>query len=295
MNKKATSRKVFQIINCIFIIAVTVTCLVPILNVLSLSFSDSQAIIENKVGLVPVNFTLQAYEYVIGSQKFWTSVWVTVKRVMIGVPVNLLLTVLAAYPLSKSKERFPARKFYVAYFLIVMVFSGGLIPTYYVVSRTGLMDTIWAFILPGAVPIFNVILVMNFFRGLPQELEESAMMDGAGQTRILWQIFIPLSKPSLATVTLFSLVNHWNSWFDGLIYSNFTEHYPLQSYLQTLISTTQQAFMDGDLKQIMKLMSVNDTNLKSAQIFISIVPLLVIYPFLQKYFTTGLVLGSVKG
>lgn len=176
-----------------------------------------------------------------------------------------------------------------------MVFSGGLIPTYYVVTKTGLMDTIWALILPGAVPIFNVVLVMNFFRNLPGELEESAMLDGGGPWTILWKIFIPLSKPSIATITLFSLVTHWNSWFDGLIYSNFTQHYPLQSYLQTLIVNTNNALMSGDLSSIVKNMSVNDTNLKAAQIFISIIPLLLIYPFLQKYFTTGLVLGSVKG
>lgn len=295
MRKASVGRRVFVICNYVFIAAITISCLVPILNVLALSFSDSQAIIENKVGLMPVDFTLKAYEFVMKSNEFWTSVWVTVKRVLIGVPVNLVLTVLAAYPLSKSEQQFKSRKFYVAYFLVVMVFSGGLIPTYYVVSRTGLMDSVWSLILPGAVPIFNVILVMNFFRNLPRELEESAMLDGAGQWKILLQIFIPLSKPSLATVTLFSLVNHWNSWFDGLIYSNFTSHYPLQSYLQTLIVSTNQALMEGDLSQIMNRMSVNDTNLKAAQIFISIIPLLLIYPFLQKYFTTGLVLGSVKG
>ena len=204
-------RRVFVICNYVFIAAITISCLVPILNVLALSFSDSQAIIENKVGLMPVDFTLKAYEFVMKSNEFWTSVWVTVKRVLIGVPVNLVLTVLAAYPLSKSEQQFKSRKFYVAYFLVVMVFSGGLIPTYYVVSRTGLMDSVWSLILPGAVPIFNVILVMNFFRNLPRELEESAMLDGAGQWKTLLPIFIPLSNPPLATLTLFSLVHPSNS------------------------------------------------------------------------------------
>lgn len=295
MKKVSTSRKVFLTANYLLIAAVTISCLIPILNVLALSFSDSQAIIENKVSLLPVDFTLKAYEFVIKSKEFWMSVFVTVKRVLIGVPINLILTILAAYPLSKSAEQFKSRKYYTMYFLIVMVFSGGLIPTYYVVTKTGLMDTIWALILPGAVPIFNVVLVMNFFRNLPGELEESAMLDGGGPWTILWKIFIPLSKPSIATITLFSLVTHWNSWFDGLIYSNFTQHYPLQSYLQTLIVNTNNALMSGDLSSIVKNMSVNDTNLKAAQIFISIIPLLLIYPFLQKYFTTGLVLGSVKG
>ena len=136
---------------------------------------------------------------------------------------------------------------------------------------------------------------MNFFRGIPKELEESAKIDGAGQWRILFQIFIPLSKPSIATITLFSLIGHWNSWFDGLIYSNHTENYPLQSYLQTLVVSTTEALTSGDLKEIMDLTQVNDTNMKAAQIFISIIPLMIVYPFMQKHFTKGLTLGSVKG
>ena len=136
---------------------------------------------------------------------------------------------------------------------------------------------------------------MNFFRGIPTELEESAKLDGANQWQIMTKIFLPLSKPSIATVTLFSLINHWNAWFDGLIYSNYTENYPLQSYLQTLVTSTTELIKSGDVEAIMALSGVNDTNMKSAQIFISIIPLMIIYPFLQKYFTAGLTLGSVKG
>ena len=142
---------------------------------------------------------------------------------------------------------------------------------------------------------FNIILMLNFFRGLPYALTESALIDGANHFQIMTKIIVPVSKPSLATVGLFTMVNHWNSWFDGLIYSNFTSHYPLQSYLQTLIVSTNQALMEGDLSQIMNRMSVNDTNLKAAQIFISIIPLRLVLPFLQKFFNSGLGLGSVKG
>jgi len=293
--KISTGRKIFNVINYLIIAIIGICCIVPIINLLAISFSNSTAIIGNRVGLWPVDITLSAYKYVIHSSKFWTSAIVTCKRVILGVPINLILVFLAAYPLSKSDLVFRTRKFYVAYFMIAMLFGGGLMPTYYVVAKTGLIDTIWALIIPGAVNIFNVILVMNFFRGIPIELEESAMLDGASQLRTLWSIYLPLSKPSIATITLFSFMGHWNSWFDGLIYANRPQNYPLQSYLQTLITSTTDALKDGDVKQIMLLTNINDTNMKAAQIFISIIPVMFIYLFLQKYFIKGLTLGSVKG
>lgn len=265
------------------------------MNLLANSFSSSQAIIENRVSLWPVDFTWKAYSYVLGNNEFWTSAMVSLKRVLTGVPLNVILTVLVAYPLSKSEQVFPSRKYYVAFMLTVMLFNGGLMPTYFVVAKTNLIDTIWSMTLPGAVPVFSCIVLMNFFRGIPEELEESARLDGANQFRIMTGIYLPLSKPSIATVTLFSLIFHWNSWFDGLIYSNYTQNYPLQSYLQTLVTSTTEAIQANDLKAIMELIQVNDTNMKAAQIFISIIPLMIVYPFLQKYFTTGLTLGSVKG
>lgn len=297
MNRKKTSmgRKVFLAVDVIVILLLCLICMVPLLNLLAYSFSASQPIIENKVFLWPKEFTLKAYQYVLESKEFWSSVSVSVKRVLLGVPLNTLLTILVAYPLSKDERQFKARKYYVAYMLTVVLFNGGLMPTYYIVSKTKLIDTVWALIIPGAVPIFNCIVLMNFFRGIPSELEESAKLDGASQWQILWRIFIPISKPSLATIILFSLINHWNSWFDGLIYSNHTTNYPLQSYLQTLVTSTTEILAQGDVKAIAKLVDINDTNMKAAQIFISVIPLMLIYPFLQKYFTTGLTMGSVKG
>ncbi len=267
----------------------------PILNILAYSFSSSQAIIENRVSLWPVEFTVKAYEYVLNNARFWTSMIVTLTRVVLGVLINVTMIILVAYPLSKSELKFPERKYYVAFMLCVMLFNGGMMPTYFIVAKTGLIDSIWSLILPGAVPIFNCIVLMNFFRGVPEELEESAVLDGANQFQILTKIYLPVSKPSIATVTLFSLITHWNSWFDGLIYSNHTENYPMQSYLQTMIVSTSQAFENMDVDTMLDLLNVNETNMQSAQIFISIVPLMLVYPFLQKYFTTGLTLGSVKG
>ena len=297
MNRKkvSTGRKIFLAVDVVVILLLCLICVVPLLNLLAYSFSSAQPIIENKVFLWPKEFTLKAYQYVVESKEFWNSVSVSFKRALLGVPLNTLLTILVAYPLSKDERQFKARKYYVAYMLTVMLFNGGLMPTYYIVSKTKLIDTVWALVIPGAVPIFNCIVLMNFFRGIPSELEESAKLDGASQWQILWRIFIPISKPSLATIILFSLINHWNSWFDGLIYSNHTTNYPLQSYLQTLVTSTTEILAQGDVKAIAKLLDINDTNMKAAQIFISVIPLMLIYPFLQKYFVKGIVVGGVKG
>ena len=297
MHKKKISKARALYLTLIYILVafMAISCMVPIINLLAISFSSSQAIIENRVGLLPVEFTTKAYTFVLSNKAFWTSFGVSLKRVLLGVPLNVLMIVLVAYPLSKSEYVFPARKYYVAFMLTVMLFNGGMMPSYFVVAKTGLIDTIWALVIPGSVPIFSCIVLLNFFRGIPGELEESARLDGANQLDILVRIYLTLSKPSLATVTLFSLVGHWNAWFDGLIYSNRTQNYPLQSYLQTLVTSTTEKLLTGDLNDLMKLMDVNDTNMKAAQIFISIIPLMIVYPFLQKYFTTGLTVGSVKG
>ena len=293
--KKSKSRIAFEIINYIIISFLTLSCIVPILNILAFSFSSSQAIIENRVSLLPVDFTLEAYKFVMNSAEFWRSMLVTVVRVLIGVPLNLIMIILVAYPLSKSQLKFPARKWYVAFMICVMLFNGGLMPTYFIVAKTGLIDSIWSLLLPQAVPIFSCIVMMNFFRGIPEELEESAILDGANPLQVLTKIYLPISKPSIATVTLFSLILHWNSWFDGLIYSNHTTNYPLQSYLQTLVVSTAQSMQNMDADSMLAMMNVNQTNMQCAQIFVSIIPLMIVYPFLQKYFTTGLTLGSVKG
>ena len=287
-------RKVFLAVDVIVILLLCLICMVPLLNLLAYSFSASQPIIENKVFLWPKEFTLKAYQYVLESKEFWSSVSVSVKRVLLGVPLNTLLTILVAYPLSKDERQFKARKYYVAYMLTVMLFNGGLMPTYYIVSKTKLIDTVWALIIPGAVPIFNCIVLMNFFRGIPSELEESAKLDGASQWQILWRIFIPISKPSLATIILFSLINHWNSWFDGMFYMNNPNNYPMATYLATQIINNNQTMTNMTPEQLALLSSLSEKTVRSAQLFISIIPILVVYPFLQKFFVKGITVGSVK-
>jgi len=290
--KKFTSRTVFLIFDYLLLLVLGLTCLLPLIHIFAISLSSSSAVTRGDVSLLPVEFTTKAYEYVISRVEFWTASLVSVKRVVLGIIVNMTLTVLCAYPLSKEKDAFHARGVYTWFFVITMLFSGGLVPTYLVVRKLGLVDSIWSLILPGAVPVYNVILMLNFFRSTPKALEEAAKIDGAGHFTILGKIFLPLAKPSLATVFLFVCVGHWNEWFSGLLYSLHTENYPLQSYLRTIIIQQNLEYMNNvDLEL---LSQVSDRTKNAAQMFIAMFPVLVVYPFLQKHFTKGLTLGSVK-
>lgn len=289
--KEPLGRRIFIVFNYIFLVLTAIICIFPMLHILAVSFSSNTAVDSGTVIAWPKGFQLDAYELVMGNAKFYAAFWMSVKRTVIGVGVNMLVTMLAAYPLSMNKQKFPGRDLYVWYFLVAMLFSGGLIPTYLIIKETGLLDTIWALILPGAVPVFNVILLQNFIKELPVEISESASIDGAGYWTILRKMILPLSKPVLATLVLFCAVTHWNAWFDGLLYMNRPENYPLQSYLQTIVvEINYEAITD-----ISMIADVSQKNSKSAQIIIAMIPILLIYPFLQKYFTKGIVMGSVKG
>jgi len=295
-NKRTTGEKVFAVFNYIFLSVSAILCLFPVIHVLALSFSSSAAATAGKVILLPVDFNLKSYEYALAKPEFLTSFWVSIKRVVLGAGINMFLTIIAAYPLSKEGHEFPMRNFYAWFFFITILFSGGLIPWYMVVKETGLLDTIWAVIIPGAVPVFNVVILLNFFRQLPKEIGESAFVDGANHWTVLWKIFVPLSTPSLATLLLFTTVGHWNSWFDGLILMNSPKNYPLQSYLQTVVVNKDTTVLAHASKEELELLqTISDRTTKAAQIFIAAFPILCFYPFLQKYFVKGIVLGSVKG
>lgn len=292
MVMKSPARKVFNIFNIIFFVIASVVCLVPIVYILSMSFSSSMAVSAGKVTLFPVEFTLKSYEYVLQKQEFWTAFIISVERVVLGVIINMVMVILAAFPLSKTDREFSSRRFFVWFFMITMLFSGGMIPTFMVVKYTGLLNTIWGLVIPGAVPVFNVVLLLNFFKAVPKELEESAFMDGAGYFRILFQIFVPVSLPAIATLVVFTMVTHWNSWFDGMIYMNDAKNYPLQTYLQSILVSSNTKLMTKARAELLRLIS--DRTLKAAQVFIAVIPILLVYPFLQKYFVAGMTLGSVK-
>lgn len=286
------SRKMFLGFNYIFLTLLSVLCILPLIHVLAVSFSSSSAAAAGYVKLWPVEFTLESYKYVLGKEEFFESIVMTLKRVAVGLTINMVMTILVAYPLSKEVKKFRGRTVYAWVFVFTMLFNGGLIPLYMMVKYTGILDSVWALVLPQAVQIFNMILLLNFFRGLPKELEEASFIDGAGHWTTLWKVYVPLSAPALATITLFTMVFHWNSWFDGLIFMNSPHNYPLQSYLQTVV--IQQNFTSASLETIAELSKISDRTFKSAQIFLGSLPILLVYPFLQRFFMKGIVLGSVK-
>lgn len=281
----------FDIMNHTFLIGISLLCIFPLLHVLAISFSNSLSV--GEVLLWPVDFTTDAYRFVLGKPDFLQSVFVTVKRVLLGVPFNMIMVILLAYPLSKDSKVFPQRTLYAWFLVFTILFNGGLIPNYLSVRYTGLLDSIWALVLPHAVPVFNVLLLLNFFRNLPKELEEAAFIDGAGHWAILTRVYLPLSLPALATITLFSTVGHWNAWFDGMIYMNSPAHFPLQTYLRTIVIELDFTAL-GSEDILNQMNSISERTTRAAQIFLGALPILLVYPFLQRFFMKGIVLGSVK-
>ena len=291
--KATKGERIFYVVNTVFLSLVALLCLAPLVYILAVSLSSSAAITGGEVMFWPVDFTLSGYEYLLQNQMFWRALLNSVIRVILGTTINLILTCTIAYPLSKSNDRFKLRTVYAWIFFIPMIVGGGLIPTYMVVMETGLLNTIWSLVLPGAVPVFFIMVLLNFFRDIPSELEEAGRIDGAGQLRILVQIFLPLSKPALATLCVYAMLNHWNSWFEGTIYLSTMSKFPLMTYLQTVVvNYNPELLTPAELEKMAKL---NSENLQAAQIFASTLPIMLTYPFFQKYFTKGLVLGGVKG
>lgn len=289
-------RILFKIFNYTFLTLVTAMCILPVIHILALSFSSSAYAESNSVAFVPKGFTYAAYKYVIHNAKFWAACIVTFQRLIIGIPLSLIATIMIAYPLSKDEFTFKARKHYVKLFIFVMIFNGGLVPTYLLVQKLNLLDSIWALVLPMCVNVYNAIIMMNFFRALPKEIEESALVDGAHQFTILMRLIIPLAKPCIATILLFTFMAHWNSWMDGRIYMTMASNYPLQTYLQGVLESSNAALMNAtNIDALVDKMKVSGQNLRAAMLFVSMAPVLIVYPFLQKYFVTGLVMGSVKG
>ena len=291
IKSKTIGGKTADILIYLTVIFMTMCCLFPILNMVAIYFSDKAAASANMVGLVPVDFTTSAYKTLLGESQFWVSFWISIKRVFLGTIINMILTILLAYPLSKSKREFKGHDVYMYIVIFAMLFSGGMIPIYLTIKSYGLLNSIWALILPGAVPVFNVILLMNFFKGVPKSLEEAAAIDGASKLTILLKIYLPISMPALATIILFCIVNHWNDFFSGLVYMNKTSMYPLQTYIQQLSVDMSQI---TDPEQLKRFAQVSNKTLDAAKIVVSTIPLLIIYPFLQKYFVSGIVIGAVK-
>ena len=290
VHRSTTDRIVDYLITALLIL-VGVTALLPLVNTLAISLSDKAAVSTGMVGLLPVGFNLDAYRFILRDDKFWQAFGVSVLRVLLGGALNFALAVLTAFPLSRTTRSFPARNVFMWLFVFGMILNVGIVPWYLTVSGYGLLDTIWALVLPGAVPIWSVILLMNFFRSIPKELDEAARIDGANPWQLLWSIYLPTSLPALATITLFSIVGHWNSFFDGLILMNNPDNYPLQTYIQQLVIADRPA-LHGGQAQLMAQLSNNTLN--AAKLFVAMIPILLVYPLLQRYFVRGIMLGAVK-
>lgn len=297
IERRSVGEWVFTVANYLLLTVAALTCILPFLNVFALSLSSAASAATGKVVFMPIDLDFSAYKFILQSEKFLRSATISVIRVVLGVTINIVLIVLTAYPLSKSNNTFKSRSIYAWFFFFTMLFVPSLIPSYLVVKGLGLIDTIWALVLPGALPVFSMVIMLNFFRGLPVELEEAASIDGANHIKTLLRIYLPLSLPSIATVMLFCIVGHWNAWFDGIIYMNRPEHYPLQSYLQTIVISPEAIIRNSnpteEMARLMQMLS--NKTAKAAQLFVAMVPVLIVYPFLQKHFTKGLVVGSVKG
>lgn len=278
----------------ILLILITLTCLLPVLNTIAISFSNKTDAAIGKVFFWPVRFTVAPYISVWKEKQFFRSFENSVWRVLLGGVINVALTILMAYPLSRNRRAFPAKYRYLWFIIFTMIFYGGLIPNFLLIRYLGLMDTIWALVLPGAVPVFSVIILMNYFKDIPIALEEAAYVDGANPFYILWRIFVPLAKPAIAAIALFSVVYHWNSFFDGKIYINTPEKMPLQTYIQSLTVDISSQMQYMTPEEIQRRLEMSNMTFNSAKIVVSMVPILLIYPLLQRYFVTGIVMGAVK-
>jgi len=280
----------------IFLLAILgVICLLPLLHVVALSFSSKNAAMAGRVTFWPVEFDTTPYTYMMQDIRFWKAFLVSTERVFLGGTINLVLTILTAYPLSLDKKEFPSRNIYMWVIIFTMLFGGSIVPWYFVIRSTGLIDTIWALVVPGALPVFNMILVMNFFRNEPKPIKEAAIIDGVNQLQMMLKICVPLALPAIATVTLFSVVGHWNNFFDGLLLINTPSKVPLQTYIYTLSNTNidlSSKISSLTPQQLAALTSQRTFN--AAKVIIATLPILILYPFMQRYFVTGITIGSVK-
>ena len=269
------------------------SCILPFIHLIALSFSGSTPVKQGIVTLYPIEFNVDAYKYALDHPSFMRALGISVLRTIVGVSISLAMLIITAYPLSKSNEACPLNPVFKVMMIVAMLTGGGLIPMYLVMSWIGLTNTFWALVIPGCLSLWNCFMVMNFFRGVPAEIEEAAIVDGANSFQVMTQVYIPLSVPVIASMALFTGVGHWNDWFSGMLYIARSQDYPLQTYLRQVITTPD--FSTLTVEEMQKYAQITAKNNQAAQIVIATFPIMCVYPFLQKYFMTGLTLGGVKG
>lgn len=292
IERKTTASKLFYMFIILIIVIFSLSCLLPLIYTLALSLSSKEAVASGQVGFLPVGFTIVNYKEIMKDRQFFVSFGIAVTRVVLATAISLGVMIPASYALAKSKKDFPARNVILWICMFCMMFSGGLIPWYMTMKNYGLINNVFGLAICGGLPIYNMILMINFFESISKELEEAAIVDGAGPWRILFSIVLPISKPILATIALFTIVSHWNEFFQGYVLSTKVSYYPLQSYIKQMVVQIDYSTITED--QFANLANLSNTALNSAKIFVSMLPILVIYPFLQKYFVSGIMLGGVK-
>lgn len=294
MTRKSKEDKVFDIINFFLVAIILLLVVYPLYFIVIASISDPNMIYEGKVWLLPKELTLEGYQRIFGDSKIWLGYKNSIIYTVVGTIVNVSFTLMAAYALSR-KDLY-GRNVIMFLFLMTMFFSGGLIPTYLVVKNLGLLNTMWALILPKAVAVWNVIVAKTFFESsIPGELLEAARIDGCSDVKFFWKIVLPLSKPIVAVMVLFYAVGHWNSYFDALIYLNNENLYPLQLILRNILIQNQSStMMISDLDSLAAKQRVSEL-IKYGVIIVASIPLLIVYPFVQKYFVKGVMIGGIKG
>jgi len=282
--------RAFQVVNAVLLSGVVVLTLYPFINIIARSFSDEHSIRTGKVNLWPRGFNLTTYKQIASDPMFWTNYRNTVIYTVVGTFISLLLTTTYAYVLSKKHLR--GRSVLIGIAVFTMFFNGGLIPNYVLVSSLGMRNTIWAVVLPNAVNVFYLLVMKAFFESLPTELEEAAAVDGMDTYRILLHIVLPLSKAVIATMVLFYAVFYWNDWFPAFLYMDRADLLPVTVYLRNIIQGTTSA---GNENMASDTMLQIGSNIKAVTILLTTLPILFIYPFVQRYFVSGVMLGAVKG
>jgi putative aldouronate transport system permease protein len=289
---RSVGSKLFTILNYLFLGGMALLCLLPLIHVLAVSLSDRASNTGHLVFLWPINFNTYNYVRILENQQFLQSLNISLWKTIGGTIVNIGMILITAYPLSR-REEFAGKRFFRWMLIFAMLFGGGLIPWFLAMNSLGLVNNLLGLILPGMVPMFYILVMTNFYRTIPEELAESAMVDGASYWTILWKIYVPLSTPAIATLILFNAVDHWNSWFDALVLMRNVSLYPLQTYLQSILITSHTSSTVIVNPQMAKLLS--ERAMQGAQIILTTLPILVVYPFVQRYFVSGLTLGAVKG
>jgi putative aldouronate transport system permease protein len=288
--KSRGSAKVFDIVNIALLFLLAALSIIPFIHVAAKAFSGEMAVISGHVSFWPVDFSLTSIQYVLTKSAFFQSFMNSVFVTVVGTTLSLVFTVLAAYPLSKGSLK--GKRFILLLYVFTMLFHGGIIPTYMLIKGLGLLNTLWSIIVPTLIIPFNMLVVKTFFEGVPDGLEESAEIDGAGYMRILVSIILPISLPVLATVGLFYAVHYWNNFFYPVLFISKPEVKPLQVFLYDMITSTESSTgtMSAD-----EAFNISTDGVRAATIIVSTLPILLVYPFLQKYFVKGLTIGSVKG